>query len=49
MVRSRRPGTHIKRVAYNSGECLLVAIGVDPGIPWSAVPLLLLLLMAREA
>jgi hypothetical protein len=49
MLRSRRPGTYIKLVAYNSGECLLVAIGGDPGIPWSAVPLFLLLLMAREA
>jgi hypothetical protein len=36
-------------VAYNSGECLLVANGGDLGIPWSAVPLFLLLLMAREA
>jgi hypothetical protein len=37
-------------VAYNSGECLLVAIGGDLGIPWwAAVPLFLLLLMAREA
>lgn len=44
-LRSIRPGRHIKRVAYNSGECLLVAIGGDLGIPWwAAVPLFLFLL-----
>jgi hypothetical protein len=36
-------------VAYNSGECLLVAIGGSGNPVVAAVPLFLFLLMAREA
>ena len=38
----------IECVVNIAGECPLVAIGGDLGIPWWAIPLFLFLLMARE-
>jgi hypothetical protein len=44
------PPASLKKLRSDNGECLLVAIGGDLGIPWwLAVPLFLFLLMAREA
>jgi hypothetical protein len=38
----------IECVVNSSGDCPLVVIGGDLGIPWWAVPLFLFLLRARE-